>query len=62
MCAEEEREMSTAITRKIWIPLVAAAALVALALLPGAASAQSPLVFGIQPSQGSANTPAGTSC
>lgn len=53
--------MSTAITRRIWIPLVAAAALMALALLPGAASAQSPLVFGIQPSQGSANTPSGSS-
>lgn len=53
--------MSTVITRRTWIPLVAAAALVALALLPGAASAQSPLVFGIRPSQGSANTPSGSS-
>jgi len=53
--------MNTASTRKIWLLLVAAAALAALALLPGAASAQSPLVFGIQPSQSSANTPSGSS-
>ncbi len=53
--------MSTANTRKIRLLLVAAAALVALALLPGAASAQGPLVFGIQPSQSSANTPSGSS-
>lgn len=53
--------MNTAITRKIRLLLVAAAALVALALLTGAASAQSPLVFGIQPSQSSANTPSGSS-
>src|SRR3989304_506789 len=53
--------MNTTNTRKIWLLLVAAAALAALALLPGAASAQSPLVFGIQPSQSSANTPSGSS-
>ena len=53
--------MNTAITLKIRLLLVAAAALVALALLPGAASAQSPLVFGIQPSKSSANTPSGSS-
>lgn len=45
--------MSTKIRPRIGIPALAAVVFTALALLPGAASAQSPLVFGIQPAGGS---------